>query len=212
LNFAKFREAPAAQGSFQKNVKAFLAGSWEILVVVIMIVAFKIYMLAALGLAVMVSLLLLKAGGKLKLSLIKKAFNLPILAVLVSVMIFKNLIIHSDMSSTIESLIENAESYRVIIMFFIPFSIGFLTGVNQSYAGIAFPILIPIVGLENPDLNMVAFLYISGFMGVLLSPVHLCLVLSSEYYGANLAKVFKFLIPPVLVMILLMVMIYGFRI
>jgi len=195
--------------TFRRNLRLFIEGSWEILLVVALIVGLRVYMLASLGLVVMLSLLLLRRGAREKLSFLKKSFNIQVLAVLVAVMIFKNLIVHSDMADVIKSLVGHAESYRIAILFFIPFIIGFLTGVNQSFAGIAFPVLVPIVGIESPDLRMIAFLYVSGFAGVLLSPVHLCLVLSSEYYGANLAGVFRYLVPPVIILILLAVLFYG---
>ncbi len=159
----------------------------------------------------MLSLLLYKAGPLKKIDLLKKSFKVPVLAVLVAVMIFKNLVLHSDMASTIEALVSHAGAGRVLVMFLIPFLIGLLTGVTQSFAGIAFPIFIPIVGVENPDVSKIALLYISGFAGVLLSPVHLCLVLSAQYYGANLARVYRYLLPPVVVLVLLAAMIYGLR-
>ncbi|RLG03834.1 MAG: hypothetical protein DRN54_02175, partial [Thaumarchaeota archaeon] len=34
-----------------------------------------------------------------------------------------------------------------------------------------------------------------GFAGALLSPAHACLILSSEYYKAELQKVYRILIP-----------------
>jgi integral membrane protein (TIGR00529 family) len=209
LYFKRFGQGQVRRETFRRNLRLFMQGSWEILLVVALIVGLRLYMLAALALVVMLSLLLLRAGTREKLSLLRKSVNIQVLAVLVAVMIFKNLIVHSDLAQIIKSLVGHAESYRTVILFAIPFLIGFLTGVNQSFAGIAFPVLVPIVGIENPNLTMIAFLYVSGFAGVLLSPVHLCLVLSSEYYGASLAGVFKYLVPPVIILILLAVLFFG---
>jgi integral membrane protein (TIGR00529 family) len=209
LYFGRFGGGAVRREKLTRSLRLFLQGSWEILLVVVLIVGLRVYMLASLALVVMLSLLLLRAGTKKKLSFIGKSFNIQILAVLVAVMIFKNLIVHSDMAGIIKSLVANAQSYRALILFIIPFGIGFLTGVNQSFAGIAFPVLVPIVGIGSPDLRMIAFLYVSGFAGVLLSPVHLCLVLSSEYYGASLAGVFRYLVPPVIIIILLAVLFFG---
>jgi len=38
--------------------------------------------------------------------------------------------------------------------------------------------------------------YASGFVGCLLSPVHLCLVLSREYFRANLGRSYRLLALP----------------
>ena len=32
-------------------------------------------------------------------------------------------------------------------------------------------------------------------MGLLLSPLHLCLILSAEYFKANLARVYRYILP-----------------
>jgi len=211
LYFARFRKMESLVGSPARCLGLLLSGAWEILLVVTLIAALKVHMLAALALAVMLSLLLLRADWKAKLGLLARAFKLHILAVLVAVMIFKNLILHSDMETIVKGMAAHAGGWRLAILFAIPFLTGFLTGVNQSFAAISFPILVPIVGVKNPDMTMIAFLYVSGFAGILLSPVHLCLALSAEYYRANLARVFKYLVPPAVVLILLAFLIFGTR-
>ena len=66
--------------------------------------------------------------------------------------------------------------------------------------GVAVPLLLPYItgatGVNGPALLLA---YTSGMMGILVSPLHLCLILSSEYFKANLAAVFKYIIPPVVV-------------
>jgi hypothetical protein len=41
---------------------------------------------------------------------------------------------------------------------------------------------------------------LSGFMGMLLSPAHLCLILTNEYFGSDLLKVIRVLLVPLLVL------------
>jgi len=42
----------------------------------------------------------------------------------------------------------------------------------------------------------------------LLSPLHLCLILSTEYFKANLAKVYQYILPPSLLLEAIAVIIY----
>ncbi|GAF85582.1 unnamed protein product, partial [marine sediment metagenome] len=67
------------------------------------------------------------------------------------------------------------------------------------YVGISFPLLLPILGSGNPDMVLVMFAYVSGFVGILLSPAHLCLFLTLDYFKADLRDVYKILIWPVAV-------------
>ena len=50
--------------------------------------------------------------------------------------------------------------------------------------------------------------YVSGMSGVMLSPLHLCLVLTTAYYGATLMKVYKYLIPIVAVVLTCAIIIF----
>lgn len=75
-----------------------------------------------------------------------------------------------------------------IAVFLIPFAIGVATGVEFTFASLAFP---PIAGLIHGPTLAVAFA--GGFLGVMLSPAHSCLVLTVEHYKADLAKVYKLL-------------------
>jgi len=86
-----------------------------------------------------------------------------------------------------------------IILYVVPFVVGLLTGLTIAPVGITFPLLMPLInaGALNPGYFMLA--YVGGFMGVMLSPVHLCLVLTAGYYRADLWKTYRTIIPLVAV-------------
>jgi hypothetical protein len=44
--------------------------------------------------------------------------------------------------------------------------------------------------------------YVGGFSGVLLSPVHLCLLFTTEYFRADFKKVYRLLLLPVSLVVL----------
>jgi len=61
-------------------------------------------------------------------------------------------------------------------------------------------------------LGMLALAFGSGFAGVMLSPVHLCLVLTREYFEADLAKVYRRLwVPSALVLATAVIPLYFFK-
>ena len=67
------------------------------------------------------------------------------------------------------------------------------------------PFMIP-----GSELNSYALLlaYTSGEVGLLLSPVHLCFVLSAEYFKANLGKVYLYTLPPLLAIEAIVLLVY----
>ena len=70
--------------------------------------------------------------------------------------------------------------------------LGLITGVTLAFIAVSFPLLLPLMGGADVNMRLVMLAYASGFVGCLLSPVHLCLVLSRQYFKADLAKV----VPP----------------
>ena len=95
-----------------------------------------------------------------------------------------------------------------LLLFIAPFIVGFLTGVNHAYVGVAFPILLPFFLEHGVNLSYIMFAYASGFAGILLSPVHLCLVLTKEYYKADFNPIYKALILPTIFVWLIAVLMF----
>lgn len=89
-----------------------------------------------------------------------------------------------------------------LLIMTIPFLAGVSTGLTVAFVGISFPFLLPLItvaGKVSPGLLALAFG--GGFCGVMLSPLHLCLVLSGEYFNADFGKVFRYLpVPSALVL------------
>lgn len=75
-----------------------------------------------------------------------------------------------------------------LLTLILPLLIGMSTGITQSTVGITAPLLMSLGA--NP-----ALMYFACVAGVLLSPVHLCVVLTGNYYKSDLMKVFAKLIP-----------------
>ena len=97
----------------------------------------------------------------------------------------------------------------LVILFALPFLMGFATGFSMAFVGIAMPLLVPYIG-SGAGIHSQAFLlaYVSGMAGLLLSPLHLCLVLSTEYFKARLAGVYRYILAPALILIAVAVLIY----
>jgi len=75
----------------------------------------------------------------------------------------------------------------------LPFLAGLLTGHTVGFVGSTFPLL---GSISAPaPLSLVSLAFASGFIGVLLSPVHLCLVLTREYFKADLPGIYRKTIP-----------------
>lgn len=80
----------------------------------------------------------------------------------------------------------------------IPFFSGITTGIAVGFVGASFPVVLSLVGDGAPlDVRMAATVmaYASGFMGMMLSPVHVCLIVTSEHFRTRVHHGLVRLIP-----------------
>lgn len=86
------------------------------------------------------------------------------------------------------------------ILFLLPFMSGLLTGLTIGFVGSTFPLLMSMGG--ELSIGQLSFAFASGYAGVLVSPVHLCLVLTREYFRADLGHLYKRIFPATLLIML----------
>ena len=88
----------------------------------------------------------------------------------------------------------------MVACFIVPFAINLITGYNLAGVSMAFPLLVVLFAKTGPA--GVAVAYSGAMLGVLASPVHLCLILTREYFHAEWGRVYRLLIPMLLVLLL----------
>jgi hypothetical protein len=66
-------------------------------------------------------------------------------------------------------------------------------------AGIAIIIPMAKIMVENLTLALVSILYLSMVFSYIVSPMHLCLILTVEYYKSRLQTVYRKLIPTAMI-------------
>lgn len=89
------------------------------------------------------------------------------------------------------------------IAIILPFLVGGVAGITIAFVGTTFPILIPLIQAFGQDGLMVPYLMLAlsaGFVGVLVSPLHLCLLLSNEYFKTTLIPVYRQMALPLIVL------------
>ena len=93
--------------------------------------------------------------------------------------------------------------FLIIIM--VPFISGLVTGIAFGFVGASFPIVFAIIG-PDPATGVVAaatvLAYSSGYMGMMLSPLHVCFAVTCEYFGTRMVSVYRYLAGPSLLIFL----------
>lgn len=79
-----------------------------------------------------------------------------------------------------------------------PFLIGILTGNHMGAITISYPFLLPFFAGDPHYLVWHLVLFSSSFFGYLISPFHLCFVLTAGYFGTTLVGIYRSILPPLL--------------
>jgi integral membrane protein (TIGR00529 family) len=90
------------------------------------------------------------------------------------------------------------------IIMLVPLFAGLMTGVAAGYVGASFPIVFAILGdhpAHNTLIAATALSYTFGYIGMLLSPVHVCLIVTNRYFNSRLFHTYPYLLKPVIVML-----------
>lgn len=200
--YLKKDEAKDKRGDFGFNIKKLFFSTWPILLVVFMVIIIKIDILISL-IIVIVSLILLnrsKMKTEVIIEIIKKDIPLNTVVLIVGIMIFKRMLETTGAIMVIPELFTGLGVHPLVILFFIPFLIGMLTGITSAIVGIGFPVLLPFIVTQGEvNLNYAMFAFVGGYMGHMLSPMHLCLVVTNDYFKADTGKIYKMLILPLVI-------------
>ncbi|MGE5341158.1 MAG: DUF401 family protein [Candidatus Omnitrophota bacterium] len=191
------REVPKEIKTFTETVKDFFQGIWPLLLIIVLFffVSVPLHITMLIVAAVLTFFQRLSPKEIFAMFFTKPTWR--IVVVIGAVMVFQHMI---EISNAFKSL--NAMHMSVVSVvafsFLVSFSMGFLTGVNTAFIAIAFPILLPLIKHLSPDrfLPISLYVFVIGFAGILLSPLHLCLVLTNEYFKSSLYKVYYYLLPP----------------
>ncbi|MCJ7833571.1 MAG: DUF401 family protein [Deltaproteobacteria bacterium] len=123
-----------------------------------------------------------------------------IVFLVVAIMIFQGIM--KD-SRAVVDIRNELMAYRIPILLVIvimPFLSGLITGIGIGFVGTSFPLIIPLFPVSSlfVFLSHAALAFVFGFMGMMLSPVHLCFLVTKDYFKANLLGSYRLILKPVL--------------
>jgi uncharacterized protein len=185
----------------KKDVRDLAVSLLPIIASIIMVVIFKLNLSVAMASIVIVLFAIYHySPAEIGIAL-RESISLNVILMVFGIMAFKGML---EASGSIESLprfFRESGLPPVAIFFALPFLVGLLTGLTVGFVGATFPIIVVMTG-GHPDPGVITFAFASGFTGVMLSPTHLCLLLTVQYFKADLAGTYRLMYVPVLLVFL----------
>jgi integral membrane protein (TIGR00529 family) len=127
---------------------------------------------------------------------------------IVGVMMFQGVLDDSRAVSEISQSLITANVPLTGVIILLPFLVGGIAGITVAFVGTTFPIIFSLLstygladestihdinyhsGVNFEFLAYTVLAYVSGYLGVLLSPLHICLILTCEFFKTSLPKIY----------------------
>lgn len=169
----------------------FTKGIFPIIVIMILVIGFKVDVNLSIGIV----LAWLIVESKLAIDQIweqlRAGMSLNLVLLVFGTLFFKEMLVDSGGMDQLITDIKMSGIPNLAVMFFLPFAVGFLTGLNLPMVSITFPIVAILAKTGGGiDWALITYSYVCGFAGVMLSPVHLCFILSVDHFKSDFAKVY----------------------
>ncbi len=133
-------------------------------------------------------------------SIMRQPAVLKMVYMVAGILVFKGIL---ESSGAVEQVSREMLDWGIPLMpiaMLLPFLVGAVAGITIAFVGATFPILISLIhALDQPHM-MLPYLMLAltcGFAGVLVSPLHLCLLLSNEYFHTTLMPLYRLMRWPV---------------
>lgn len=139
-----------------------------------------------------------RLGAGFLVAVLKKKSLWTMLLVIAAIFVFKDVM---QAAGIVEAMAQSAGGGVALFAaaVFLPFLVGMVAGINVAFVGATFPLLIGLLNSLGMEDRIVPYLILgsfSGFTGVMISPIHICFVLTCNYFETDLGRAWRRLVAP----------------
>lgn len=168
-----------------RSMRYLLLALGPIIVNILLVVSFHLSAAVSMGLVVLGMVAILRLQRKQVIEMLTNSFDKKILWGILSIMFFQHTLTASGLVQELVALFQGINLPIAIMIGLSALMVGILTGSPQGVVAITFPI---ISVLAPGSINTATTVYIMGIAGSMLSPAHLCLIVTGEYFKGDIFK------------------------
>lgn len=193
---AEHMEARAGAGSHARD---FMHALWPILFTAILYVGLNVPPAVGIFIAIIGLLLLHKVAIRRWPRIFRAAREPDVVLLLFGALWFKLILESSGAIASVVAFFEQIHMPPLIVLFVLPFIVGFSTGVTAPTVAITYPFLMPFIRTgEHVSVGLEALAFAGIMFGLAVSPIHLCVALSASYFNTPLLRVIWRILPAAL--------------
>ena len=191
------RSVRRSKASNTAPVRRLLTNLFPLMFALFLTLVFKVELVYAFGVTILGMVIFHRIERPRVLKALKESLSLSLLVTGVAVMGFKEVLESSKAIPVVSNALSSSGVPLWLIAMFIPFLVGLMTGLTIAPPAISFPILIPLFRNEPHFHSTMMLAFASGICGNMISPLHLCLVLTKDYFKADWGGIYRLLWLPV---------------
>ena len=191
------KEEEGISNSFTVPLKNVFITGLPFIIAIILALVFEVSFIIALAVAIALTIILDYTGDKVLTTsdikpLFLKGINWKLGLSVYTIMLFGEFIKDSGAIPIIAQIITNSNMSLLLILLISSVVVGFASGHPIVGAAILYPIFIPLAGESVAYLSLI---FTGMMLGYMVSPVHLCLIVSNEYFKTSYLGINKLLLP-----------------
>jgi integral membrane protein (TIGR00529 family) len=187
-----FIENPRKNGGLDGLTMESMRGGIPIIITVVLTLA-GAPIWASLAAGILVGMYLGRVNVGKAIEILKNGIRWELVLAILSMLYLREMITESGSVLKLFEAVVASGIPVMAIAIVVPMFIGAISGSPAMGVGIAFPILLPLFGDVNIHFTSIVFLGVT--CTYITSPLHLCLVLTNNYFKSDLNKVVRYLAP-----------------
>lgn len=187
-----------------ESLRTLAVSIWPVALVIILSLILPVDERLGLILSLVVTIALMMVVNRVPLgdlaSILRRRIPWKTVLVLAGALLFRRVLDNSGAVHAVSDALTALHIPLAVVTFTVPLIAGLLTGLSTAAFSIGFPVILPLVvegGAAIPP-QWATWLMAGGFLGVMLSPLHLCLSLTRVYFGAEWGPIYRRVVPSAL--------------
>lgn len=205
LPLIRVNRDPKLEKSFKFYLEA-LQSVLPLVLVILLILVLKLSIILSIAAGILYVIFVKRVSFQKAIKSIDLKSLFKILFLMFSIFYLKYTVIDSNVITGVYKVLEIYNVPNFIILFFLPFIVGIMTGASTATFGVSYPLLLPIIRSVNIIPLNLFIAFVGGWLGIMLTPTHLCLSLSIEYFSAKFKETYIILIKNLAFVVLLSVL------
>lgn len=177
----------SAQPSFWSRFLSLLVAMWPFLAMLLLITVIQIPVVLGMTITLMLYIFIERIRITTLPKTIWKATKWRLLTMVIAVLIFKDMLLISNAVANLPDILARLPLPAIFIFSILAFFIALLVGMPMPATAIVLPLLMA-SGITL-SLGVVGFIHLSGYVGAQLTPTHMCVSITNEYFHGDIRRV-----------------------